>query len=458
MDKIMSKRFYISNVITDMKSEHNWTTDEIKFVLLLFSKIGENRAFIKINDISSRYRNINEVDVANIPLSYSFNRQELIKTLGFNDKNFSRNIKKVSKGLMGKYIDTPDTLNPDCKESFELISWIIKIKYEQYAGVISVSVTDDIIKRVVFFKKYTEVKFEYIAKIKNIYAITMYLFFKITLNSSKSTTREITLGLNDFKEKLYINDKYKVASSLKEYVLKPLCKEINKVTDITISYELIREGRSYTKISFNFNYKPEHINKENVSEDNKSIKSISYEENNSPFEAILVNWGIRAKKVVEIENIYSLDVIQAAIDTTLEKEKAGNIKTTKAAIFLGILENKQLASDEQFAREQLKISQQLEKDVKKTIASEYDAIQKVINDNADEISNYLSAQSINATYEISSELNEQLINMSCVDYEKFKEFRPKLPVLYNGYYDMKNKQVSSPNIYNFLLLLRTIKL
>ena len=40
MDKYMSKRFYISNVITDLKSEHkhNYRTDEIKFVLLLFSK------------------------------------------------------------------------------------------------------------------------------------------------------------------------------------------------------------------------------------------------------------------------------------------------------------------------------------------------------------------------------------------------------------------------------------
>tara|TARA_B110000285_G_C14479004_1_gene318951 strand:+ start:287 stop:433 length:147 start_codon:yes stop_codon:yes gene_type:complete len=35
---------------------------------------------------------------------------------------------------------------------------------------------------------------------------------------------------------------------------------------------------------------------------------------------------------------------------TLEKEAVGDIKTTKAAIFLEILKNKRLASDKQFER------------------------------------------------------------------------------------------------------------
>ena len=111
----------------------------------------------------------------------------------------------------------------------------------------------------------------------------------------------------------------------------------------------------------------------------------------STFKHILTGWNISAKKVGDLEKTYSLDVIQSAIELTLEKEKAGEIKTTKAAIFLGILENKQLASDEQFERAKIKIEQQQEKELREQVSAEYDKLSSFILSNQDIIQSVLTS-------------------------------------------------------------------
>ena len=116
-----------------------------------------------------------------------------------------------------------------------------------------------------------------------------------------------------------------------------------------------------------------------------------FDDHDSPFEHTLTGWGIRAKRVGEIEETYSLDVIQSAIDLTLEKEAAGDIKTTKAAIFLGILENKQLASDEQFERAKDDLKREQEKKLREKISADYDKHTSFILSNQDIIKSALTA-------------------------------------------------------------------
>ena len=106
---------------------------------------------------------------------------------------------------------------------------------------------------------------------------------------------------------------------------------------------------------------------------------------------ILVRWNIRAKKVVEIEENYSLDVIQSAIDLTLEKEKVGEIKTTKASIFLGILENKHNNSNEIFERDQQELLKEQEKKLREKTSAEYDKHSSFILSNKDIIQSALTS-------------------------------------------------------------------
>jgi hypothetical protein len=198
------------------------------------------------------------------------------------------------------------------------------------------------------------------------------------------------LTINEFKEKLGLVGKYKDNNTFKTRVIDVVKNEIDK-TDIDLKvFELKKVGRSFSKVSFEFDYKETKKNKKkqkgSLIKKNKDVGNYD-----SPFEQILVGWNIRAKKVVEIEETYSLEVIQQAIDLTLEKEKAGEIKTTKAAIFLGILENKQLASDEQFERSKIEIEQQQDRQLREQVSAEYDKLSSFILSNQDIIQSALTA-------------------------------------------------------------------
>jgi plasmid replication initiation protein len=452
---LVSKSFYLTSLFADIKSDHTWTTHEAKLAILLISEL--NKYKIYLPDLDKKEIKFElEKRIKEIPQEYTFHRNKFKEITGVADSVVSREIKKVIKGLLSKTMIMPHPLEESDSLSIYGITWFSKIEYSNKTGYIKMKVNDEIILRLIAFAKYSKISFDSIIKIQNHNSIYSFLFFKILKDSSKYT--ELNISVLEFKEKIGLKDKYKEIKHFKVHVLEVIKKDINRCTEMNLDYELVKEGRSFNKINFTFDYKPEYL-EQNTKSKSKKIKQLNVienayiDDNESPFEQTLVTWGIRAKKVVEIEETYSLDVIQSAIELTLEKEKAGEIKTTKAAIFLGILENKQQASDEVFEREQQQLVKQHEKDQLKALGAEYDAIQKVINDNDDEVSSYLSAKAMGATYEISPALNEQLLSMSCVDAEKFKGFRPKLTVLYNGYFDMNTKKEVRPNMYCFLNLI-----
>lgn len=456
INALVEKTFNITSLFADIKSDHNWSAYEIKTVMLLFSELDNFTKYIP--DMKSDSTNL-ETLFKDAPKKYSFKKSEFIFLTGIRKEHISREINKIRKSLISKSIHLPHPMKIDDYNSGISITWFNLIEYNNSTGELTLHVNPQALPRLLAFAKYANVSFGSIAKLKNSYSIFTYLSLKIIKDSSfQKSIKEFEITIDHFKDKVGVKNKYKMVRQFREFVLDVVKKEINEQTEIYLDYNLIKEGRSFNKIKFTFDYKPEYLAQKAKSKYNKSeqlnvIESTHADNYDSPFEHILTGWNIRARKVVELEETYSLDVIQAAIDLTLEKEAAGEIITTKAAIFLGILENKQLASDEQFEREQYVAREDQDKTLKKQLADEYDAIQKVIDDNADEISNYLSAKSINATYEINSELNEQLLNMSCVEAEKFKEFRPKLPILHNGYYDMKNKKEIRPNMYQFLIII-----
>ena len=172
--------------------------------------------------------------------------------------------------------------------------------------------------------------------------------------------------------------------------------DINNFTELNISYDLIKEGRSYTRIKFKFDYKNTYEN-ETIEKDPISYfdrNTLSIDDMKSPFEQIFKSWSIGRNKIKEIENNYSLSAISNAIHVTKEAIKRDDIKKSPASFFLGTLENKQLQEEVAFEQVQEDLRKEQKKSERKaSLASEYEAIQKFINDNADIISNFLSVKS-----------------------------------------------------------------
>ena len=391
---VVNKTFYLTGLFSDIKTDHNWTTNETKMALLLFQKLSNHRLYIPDFDKIDGGYDILMKNISSVPLNYTINKNDFKDITNIQSPHLAREIKKVIKGLLSKIIIMPSPIEKHNKDSLRGSNWFSKIDYLDGKGIIDIEINKYSIEKLVAISSYSKIKFENIVKIQNHNAIYSYIFFKILRDYHKFTKLEIPII--DFKEKLGLKDKYKITKTFKDKVLTVIQKEISNHSDLFIEYELIKEGKGFTKIKFTFDYKPEYLEQKAKSKSKqikplKFIESASADDCDSPFERILIGWNIRAKKVVEIEETYSLEVIQQAIDLTLEKEKAGEIKTTKAAIFLGILENKQLASDEQFERSKIEIEKQQDKQLREQVSAEYDKLSSFILSNQDIIQSALTA-------------------------------------------------------------------
>ena len=446
-NSIVAKSFYVTSIFADIKSDHSWTTNETKMALLLLNKLSEYRVYLPdLNEFDDSIAELKD-RIKNIPLLYVFSKNEFKDVTNTRQEHLVREIKKMSKGLLSKVIITPHPLYPDDINSMKGFTWFTDIEYVNKTGEIQVKVNDSAIERLVTFAKYSKINFNNLVNIQNHNAIQTYLLIKILMDASyQGKTRNILIEVSEFKEKLGLKNKYKNLSEFRKFVLDIIKKEINTFTDLLFDYELKKgeSGKALKYIEMNFDYKPEYLEQKSKLKSKQQkisqiVGDITDDDYDSPFEQILVGWNIRARKVVELEDTYSLEVIQQAIDLTLEKEKAGEIKTTKAAIFLGILENKQLASDEQFERAKIKIEQQQEKQLRDQVSAEYDKLSSFILSNQDIIQSVLTS---NTKHLPITDKDAILIfkKLKSIDADKFREYT--VPIL-NFYHFESNSNVSS---------------
>ena len=67
---IVEKTFNLTSVFADIKSEHNWTTNEIKVVLMILEDISRNAIYLKDFD-ESDYQDIVDEAIKKVPISAS---------------------------------------------------------------------------------------------------------------------------------------------------------------------------------------------------------------------------------------------------------------------------------------------------------------------------------------------------------------------------------------------------
>lgn len=356
-DNIVSRTFYLTSLFADIKSDHKWTTNEAKLAMLIISELSSYKIFLP--DMENTDDTKLEIDnlLSKVPKEYSFTKTKFKEITNTSSSVVSREIKKTVKGLLTKTMIMPHPLEEDDSMSVYGVTWFNKIEYSNKTGQIKIRLNEESIIRLVAFAKYSKISFDSIIKIQNHNSIHSYLFFKILRDSSKY--KELDISVLEFKEKIGLKNKYKEIKHLKIYVLDVIENDINNFTELNISYDLIKKGRSYTRIKFKFDYKNTYEN-ETIEKDPSSYfdrNTLSVDDMKSPFEQIFKSWSIGCNKIKEIENNYSLSAISNAIHVTKEAIERDDIKKSPASFFLGTLENKQLQEDVAF--------KQLQEDLRK---------------------------------------------------------------------------------------------
>jgi len=135
------------------------------------------------------------------------------------------------------------------KDKKEDIRWIQqKAKYFTGEGKVELTFSDSIMPYLTqLTQQFTAIAVKNISSLKRTYSIRIY---ELLMQFKKTGNRII--HLNDFRLMLGLEDKYIEFRAMNQLVLKPAIKELNEKSDIIVSVNTVKKGRSVIALHFKF--------------------------------------------------------------------------------------------------------------------------------------------------------------------------------------------------------------
>ncbi len=210
----------------------------------------ENELIVKHNDLVEARYNLNLTEQKIILYSVSkidtnkdkFNLiklevKEITKLIGTDNDRYSE-FSSIANGLMDKKIYFKDRPNLD-------IRWLASSEYVG-DGIIELEFSEKLIPYLLKLKeKFTRYQLKNIINFKNKHSLRIYELMKQYQSIGKRN-----FELEEFKEILFLENQYERIYDFRRFVLDSAKEEINKNTDINISYETIKKGRKIVGLSF----------------------------------------------------------------------------------------------------------------------------------------------------------------------------------------------------------------
>ncbi|WP_213014905.1 replication initiation protein [Acinetobacter pollinis] len=216
--------------------------------------IDEKRMLILASPIA-RTKNATEKDTIIITAESSAQDCEI--------KNHSayKSLEQASKALIKRYFCYLDD-----KGRKTYCNWVIRAKYED--GAVSIHFPEEVLLMLKEFDKlnpYTKYKKDIVLKLKKDYSFDIYHLAK-----KHQTMGQFEISLEHLKNELGLPPSYDKLCNLKDRVIKPSLNEITANTDINLSYENVKKGRSVVGFRFIVKEKPKPKNIE-ITRDQNTI-------------------------------------------------------------------------------------------------------------------------------------------------------------------------------------------
>ena len=187
------------------------------------------------------------------------------KLFNIDESDSYKVLRDASERLFNRYF-TYDRVyqRPDFIECVKS-RWVQKISYADTQGYIKFQLADDVFTMIGQLKDcFTRYRLSKTAQLTSVYAIRFYEMM-IQWQSTKVVP---IIELNTLRERLAIEEhEYPRVYDFKNRVLDPAIEQINKYTDITVSYEQHKQGRIITGFSFKFKQKKDDKPKNNTKRD-----------------------------------------------------------------------------------------------------------------------------------------------------------------------------------------------
>ena len=229
MDNVVAQ----SNALINSHYKQSYTIQEQRTVLWVISEIHKEDYFNGI------YEN----------KTISISSQKYAELMGISVKNVYRDAKKIGENLMSK------VLKIETDKGWKMFHWFSSMEYIKTESVIEVVVSSKIIPYIIELKgNFTKFRLDNILFLKSSYAIKMYQILaqykSLGMRVIEVDELRSILGIESLKA-------YQLYNKIKSKILEVSKKEINKNTDLTISYEEIKKGRKVGSIKFKITDKNE---------------------------------------------------------------------------------------------------------------------------------------------------------------------------------------------------------
>jgi len=133
--------------------------------------------------------------------------------------------------------------------------WVSRIKYIDDSATLEITFAPDVVPLITRLEQhFTSYQIKQVSQLTGKYAIRLYEL----LIAWREVGKVPQINLAEFRNKIGVeDDEYMRMSDFKIRVLEPSIKQINEHTDITVTYEQHKKGRSITGFSFKFKQKPQ---------------------------------------------------------------------------------------------------------------------------------------------------------------------------------------------------------
>ena len=215
-----------------------------------------NYTIVKANDIIQRSRFILQVQEQKIILyliskikpedidlkEHVFQIKDFCKVCGLDDdngKNYS-NIKQTLKDLRDKSIWI--TLDNNRERT---LSWFDYVEMDKNDGLVTIKISDMMKPYLMHLKeRYTQYELLYTLAMRSQYSIRIYELLKSYEHQHKKI-----FDIDELK-KLLFAENYKLFGDFRRKVLDIAMREINELSDISVTYGIIKESHRFAKIEF----------------------------------------------------------------------------------------------------------------------------------------------------------------------------------------------------------------
>ena len=131
--------------------------------------------------------------------------------------------------------------------------WVSRIAYATNEAILEITFAPDVVPLILRLEEhFTSYQLKQVTSLTSKYAIRLYEL----LIAWREVGKTPQIDLSEFRHKIGVEDnEYKAMNHFKARVLEPAIKQINEHTDIIVTYEQHKKGRTITGFSFKFKQK-----------------------------------------------------------------------------------------------------------------------------------------------------------------------------------------------------------